>query len=334
MASQDNKGLNRRSFIKTAALGGLGLGSLAMSPNNIQNTNRKSSLSETQKPNIMSFKVGCFALVNPFQTLDKQLDQIRDWGFKYGDVTDSSDGGCLGAEFGFTGIASLDSNPMDIKRLFNDRGITISSVCAHSNLLDPSAPWRYATSQIIKAVRMAASMGVKHVITTEGEPKTDFGRQLTDDEALFVIREKLNEPLRLAEDLGVKILLEPHGHITDSADHMAKLLDTFNSESLAFCLDTGNYWLGGENPVDFVRRFGEKIEHVHWKDMPKEFIPQRGKIFGTGMTTIALGTGEVDIKGTVKELQKIGFAGHTTLEIAGEEAVLESYKYLKELGAK
>lgn len=282
----------------------------------------------------MPFKVGCFALANPFQTLDKQLDQIKEWGFKYADVTDSSDGACLGNEFGFTAMASLDANPMDIKRLFNDRGLTISSVCAHSNLLDASAPWRYGTSQIIKAVRMAATMGVKHVITTEGDPKTDFGRSLSDDEALFTIREKLHEPLRVAEDLGVKILMEPHGHITDSADHMEKLLDTCNSDALALNLDTGNYWLGGENPVDFVNRFAGKIEHVHWKDMPEEFLSQRGEIFGCGMTGIPLGSGEVDIDGVVSALKENGFEGHTTLEIAGEDAVLDSYNYLKSLGAE
>ncbi|MFH5884475.1 sugar phosphate isomerase/epimerase family protein [Halalkalibaculum sp. DA3122] len=282
----------------------------------------------------MSIKVGCFALANPFQTLDKQLDQIKEWGFKYADVTDSSDGACLGNEFGFTAMASLDANPMDIKRLFNNRGLTISSVCAHSNLLDASAPWRYGTSQIIKAIRMAATMGVKHVITTEGDPKTEFGQNLSDDEALFIIREKLHEPLRVAEDLGVKILMEPHGHISDSADHLEKLLDSCSSDALALNLDTGNYWLGGENPVDFVRRFEEKIEHVHWKDMPEEFLSQRGEKFGFGMTGIPLGSGEVDIKGTVEALQEIGFDGYTTLEIAGEEAVLESYDYLKSLGAE
>lgn len=282
----------------------------------------------------MPFKVGCFALINPFQTLDKQLDQIKDLGFKYADVTDNSDGACLGNEFGFTAMASLDANPMDIKRLFNNRGITISSVCAHSNLLDPTAPWRYGTAQIIKAVRMAATMGIEHVITTEGEPDTDFGIELSDDEALFTIREKLYEPLRLAEDLGVKILIEPHGHISDSADHVEKILDTCNSDALALNLDTGNYWLGGENPVEFVKRFGEKIEHVHWKDMPEEFVSQRGEIFGCGMTTIPLGAGEVDIKGIVEALLEIGFTGHTTLEIAGEDAVLESYKYLQDLGAE
>jgi inosose dehydratase len=282
----------------------------------------------------MSIKVGCFALINPFQTLDKQLSQIQTWGFKFADVTDNTDGACLGAEFGFTAVASLDANPFDLKRMFEEKGIEITSVCAHANLLDPAAPWRYGTAQIMKAVRLASAIGVKHVITTEGEPQTFFGHNLSVEEALFTIAEKLYEPLRLAEDMGVKILLEPHGHITDSIDHMGKLIERIDSSALGINLDTGNLWLGGGDPVAFIKRFGHKIEHVHWKDMPADMIEKRGKIFGCGMATIPLGTGVVDIKGAFEELQKIDFNGFTTLEVAGEQAVLESYRFLQSLGAE
>lgn len=279
----------------------------------------------------MSIKVGCFALINPFQTLDKQLDQIKSWGIQYADITDNTDGACLGAEFGFTSVASLDANPFDIKRMFDERGITITSVCAHANLLDATAPWRYGTAQIIKAVKLAATIGVKHVVTTEGEPSTPFGKSLSDTEALFSIREKLYEPLRLAEDLGVKILLEPHGHITDSVDHMERLMEVCNSNALGINMDTGNLWLGGGEPLEMIKRLGNKIEHIHWKDMPEDMRASRGNLFGCGMAVIPLGSGVVGIKEIYEALVKSGFDGYTTLEVAGEDAVLKSYQYLQSL---
>jgi len=143
-------------------------------------------------------QVGCFALVDPFSLLDHQLERIAGLGFAYADVTDNSDGACLGTEFGFTALASLDANPFDLKRRFERHGLTITSFCAHANLLDASAPWRYGTAQIVKAVRASAAIGVRHVITTEGDPKTPFGQGLSEREALFTIREKLHEPLRVA----------------------------------------------------------------------------------------------------------------------------------------
>lgn len=281
----------------------------------------------------MAIKVGCFALINPFSPLELQLDQIKKWGFSCGDLTDNSDGACLGAEYGFTALASLDANPFDLKRMFEDRELALSSICAHANLLDPTAPSRYGTAQIIKAVKLAGAIGVKHVITAEGDPKTPFGKSLTTAEAIYSIAEKLYEPLRFAEDYGVKILIEPHGHISDSVKLMGDVLDRCNSSALGINLDTGNLWLGGGDSLEMIEKLGSKIEHVHWKDLPAEMIEKRGTQFGCGMSLTALGDGVIDIKAIFNALVKADFDGYSTLEIAGEKAVLKSFDYLKKLGA-
>ncbi len=279
-------------------------------------------------------RVGCFALVAPFITLDKQLEIIKSWGFSYADITDSSDGACLGVGFGFTSLASLDDNPFNLKRMFDKAGLSISTVCAHSLLLDPTAPWRYGTSQIIKAVRLAATLGIEHVVTTEGDPHTEFGENLTEDQSVFMISEKLYEPLKLADDLGVKIVFEPHGPISTSVSATEKVLNACNSSALALNLDTGNLWLGGGDPVEYIKKFGSLIEHVHWKDLPAEMETERGKVFGCGMAVIPLGTGVVPIAEVFNELVKAGFDGYSTLEIAGEESVKASHAYLKKLAAE
>lgn len=275
--------------------------------------------------------IGCFALVSPFSNLEAQLTQLNALGFRHADVTDNSDGACLGAEFGFTALASLDANPHDIRRLFEKHGIAITSFCAHANLLDPPAPWRYGTAQIIKAVRAAAAIGIQHVITTEGEPGTAFGEGLSEDEQVFSVVEKLTEPLRVAQDHGVKLLFEPHGPVSNRIDLTRRVLEKAHSPALALNLDTGNFWLGGGDPVEYVREFGPLIEHVHWKDLPAEMEPQRGKTNGCGMALIPLGEGVVGIEAIYRELRQAGFDGHTTLEIAGEEAVLASKRYLENL---
>lgn len=277
--------------------------------------------------------IGCFALVTPFSTLEAQLARLSELGFRHADVTDNSDGACLGAEFGFTALASLDANPHDLRRLFEKYQITITSYCAHANLLDPAAPWRYGTTQIIKAVRAAAAIGVKHVITTEGDPRTPFGEGLSDREQVFSIVEKLAEPLRVAQDHGVKILFEPHGPVSNRIDLTCQVLDKANSPALGLNLDTGNLWLGGGDPVAYVRQFGPRIEHVHWKDLPSEMEAERGRLNGCGMALIPLGEGVVGIEAIYRELQKVGFDGDTTLEIAGQEAVLASKRYLETLSA-
>lgn len=279
-------------------------------------------------------KVGCFALVDPFSVLDHQLERIAGMGFKYADVTDNHPGGLLGREFGFSATVSLDDNPADVRDAFARHGLLATSVCAHANLLDAAAPSRYGNNEIHKAVRLAAGMGVRDVITTEGEPKTGWGHGLSQKEQIFSIAEKLYEPMRLAEALGVRILLEPHGPVTGTIDGLGEVLERLgHPEIIGVNIDTGNAWLAGTDPVEMAKVFKDRIWHIHWKDMGSEWIEKRGTIFGCGMATIPLGAGEVDIEGVYDTL-KDSAVEFTTLEIAGDESVLKSYELLKKLGCE
>ena len=275
-------------------------------------------------------KIGCFALVTPFTPLSAQLEAVKKLGIDYVDITDNHDGATLGVEFGFAASQSLDACPSYLKELLAQNELTATTFCAHANLIDPTSPDRYGTSQIIKAIKLAHLLGLDEVITTEGEPHTPFGKSLSLDEQIFTISEKLYEPIVWAKELGVKLLFEPHGPVSCSVEKMGRLLDTLgNEEHIGICLDTGNSWLGGSEPLDFVKTFGSRIQHVHWKDMPESMITQRGTIFGCGMSTIALGDGVVGIEAIVDALKTIDFKGSTTLEIAGEENIKASVERLE-----
>ena len=275
--------------------------------------------------------IGCFALVEPFAPMERQFQAIREMGIDYADLTDNHNGGMLGVEYGFTASLSLDSHPARIRAMVEAAGLTLTSVCAHANLLDPTSPETYGSHEIVKAVRLANLLGVQHVITTEGDPKTEFGEDLEADERLFTIREKLQAPLAWAEELGVELLLEPHGVVTDSVHGMNALLDSLgHEETVGVCLDTGNSWLGGSEPLDFVEAFGERIRHVHWKDMGAQWESKRGTLYGTGMSLIPLGDGVIGIRAIVDALLEAGFDGPTTLEVAGPDAVKLSAERLRE----
>ncbi len=279
-------------------------------------------------------KIGCFALVQPFLPVAEQLKTIKRMGIDYADVTDNHDGGSLGAEYGFAETVSLDSHPAKIKKMAADAGIELTAFCAHANLLDPISPDIYSTNQIIKAIRLAAECGIGHVITTDGDPKTEFGHNLSIDEQIFAITERLYTPIQWAEELGVKLLIETHGKVTDNVDTMEQLLNKLgHEETVGICLDTGNSWLGGAEPIDYIKRLGSRIHHVHWKDMPEEWIEKRGNMFGCGMAVVPLGDGVIDIPEIVNGLKSIGFDGSTTLEIAGEDNVKISVERLREWGA-
>jgi inosose dehydratase len=280
-------------------------------------------------------KVGCFALIDPFSTLDHQLQRIADMGFKYADVTDSHPGSSLGRDYGFAATASLDENPMDLKRLFDKHGLTVTTVCAHASLLDPVSPSRFGTHEITKAIMLAQGMGVEHVVTTEGHAHTDWAEDLSFEEKVLVVAEKLYEPVRLADDMGVKLLLEPHGPLTDTVEGLRALFEKLgNPDSLGINMDTGNAWLGGSDPVELANTFKDQIYHIHWKDLPTEWEEQRGTIWGCGMGPIALGEGVIDVAGVYNALKDAPNVEYSTLEVFGDENLKKSYNYLQSLGAE
>jgi inosose dehydratase len=254
-------------------------------------------------------------------------------GFDCADITDTNAGGSMLGTAGFSPTVSLDDNPFDVKRLFDKYNMTVSTVCAHANLLDPSSPSRYSTDEIMKAIRMATAIGVKDVITTDSEPQTEWAAKLSMEQRAFVMAEKLYEPCRMARDYGVRILLEPHGPVTDSVDGLHLVFEYLdNAPALGINLDTGNSWIGLGDPIAIAREFKDKIHHIHWKDLGPEWVERRGKVFGTGFSTIALGDGLVDIKGVCDVLKDAGIETSTLEIIAPKETLLKSVAYLRACG--
>lgn len=277
--------------------------------------------------------IGVFLLIEPFASVEKQLQRAKEMGFDHADITDTNAGGSMLGTAGFSPTVSLDDNPFEVKRLFDKYGITPATVCAHAGLLEPSNPGVFGNAEIMKAVKFAAAIGIKDVVTTDTDPHSEWAESLSYKERVFIMAEKLYTPVKMAADYDVNILLEPHGPITDSIKGIQDVLDRLgNPDSLGVNLDTGNSWLGGADPVEMAKVFKDKIHHLHWKDLGPEWEPKRGTVFGCGFSTIAIGDGVIDIKG-VCEVLKDADIPSSTLEIVGSEDILKkSVKYLKANG--
>jgi len=277
--------------------------------------------------------IGLFLLIEPFASVEVQLQRAKEMGFTHADITDTNAGGSMLGTAGFSPTVSLDDNPFEVKRLFEKYGITPATVCAHAGLLEPSNPGVYGTSEIMKAVQFAAAIGIEDVVTTDTDPRSEWATNLSYDEKVFIMAEKLYTPVKMAADYGVHILLEPHGPITDSIQGLQDVFDRLgNPNALGVNLDTGNSWLGGADPVEMAKVFKEKIHHIHWKDLGAEWEEKRGTEFGCGFSTIAMGDGVIDIEGICDVLKDAGIKS-STLEIIGDETALKkSVEYLRSCG--
>ena len=278
--------------------------------------------------------IGVFLALEPYSSVERQLQLAKEAGFEFADITDVHEGSSMFDSAGLAATVSIDGDPFETKRLFEKYGITPSTVCVHGALLEPSNPGTFQTAGIMKGIKFAAAIGIRDVVTTENEPHSSWAKKLTYEQCIFTIAEKLYVPCRMAEDFGVNILLEPHGPITDTIKGIQDIMDLLgNPKSLGVNMDTGNSWLGGTDPVEMAKVFKDKIYHVHWKDLGKEWVARRGKQFGCGFSTNAMGKGVIDIKGVVGVLKDRKEILSSTLEIAGSTEVLkESVAFLRSCG--
>ena len=70
-------------------------------------------------------------------------------------------------------------------------------------------------------------------------------------------------------------------------------------------IDTGNMAVQGGDPVAAIRELGDRIEHVHLKDVPAVGDSE----------CVALGKGIVDVPGVLRELGTCGYDGWLSIEI-------------------
>ena len=93
-------------------------------------------------------------------------------------------------------------------------------------------------------------------------------------------------------------------------------MSSTDPDRVGLCLDVGHYLVGGGDPVDAVRRYGDRIRHVHMKDVdPAVLARLRGGAIPDFHDALRerifteLGNGALDVLGVVRELDRLDYAG-------------------------
>lgn len=120
---------------------------------------------------------------------------------------------------------------------------------------------------------------------------------------------------------GVRTVIHPHagGHI-EFADEVAQVMAEIPAEVAGLCIDTGHSHYAGMDPVDTLRRYAERIDYVHFKDIdPAVFDRVMAKdirFFEACAEGVMcpIGRGVLDYDGIRAALADIGYQGYITVE--------------------
>ncbi len=228
------------------------------------------------------------------------------------------------AEAGYYHMLSMEEDPLYYKALLDELGLKCSGLSAHSPLMKPEVAVPYLT----QAIRWAADIGAPVVNTDEGQKWPWIE---SDEEAFAIMRYTLKRVLPIAERYGVYIGLEPHQVYTVKLDTFLKLLKLYPSPMLKVNFDTGNCFLAGNDPVQFLEAVAEHVVHVHAKDIAIEQAEEeRGKVTGTPVGC-ACGDGLIDWHAVVRVLKRAGYNGVLSVECGTEEQAARSIAYLRKV---
>ena len=188
----------------------------------------------------------------------KVLDMIVETGYQ-------------GTELGPYGY--LPTDPAVLAAELGRRNLGLGSSFVPVVLGDPAA-LDAAIKECLMVGRLLHALGVPEVIVADAG---DDARQATAGmdgpgwtgaqwDAAIRAFDAIGDAL--ARELGMRIVVHHHaGTYIETPSEVEHLLDRTDPERVALLLDTGHYVYGGGDPVDIVRRRGDRVRYLHYKDI-------------------------------------------------------------------
>jgi inosose dehydratase len=231
--------------------------------------------------------------------------------------------GLRGTELGAVGF--LPEDPVRIREQLDRHGLEFVGgfvpLVLHEPTLDGARAQAWKSADLI-----ARAGGRMFVIGVVQDMEWSAPREL-DDPGWARLARHLNEIEALALQFGLTVALHPHaGTLIETGEQVERAMELVE---VGWCLDTGHLTIGGADPVEFARRHGDRVVHVHLKDVDAQVAAE----FRTGRRSLVdatkhglflpLGQGDARIAEVMDALQAHEYDGWLVLEqdtaITGDE---------------
>jgi sugar phosphate isomerase/epimerase len=194
----------------------------------------------------------------------------------------------------------------------------------------PAGVQQRATEEMIDTVRAAHKLGVAVLAGFTGSPIWSYVLGYPPPNAALVqdaLRQLVHcwtPILEACQEHGIRYALEIHpGQIAFDLYSAEMVLDALSGhEELGFTFDPSHLHWQGIDPVEFIRRFPDRIYHVHVKDVAITLNGRSG-LLGSylpyddprrGWQPRAPGRGGLDWEGIIRALNTAGYDGALSVE--------------------
>jgi inosose dehydratase len=232
--------------------------------------------------------------------------------------------GLRGTELGPPGF--LPEDPKALAQTLDRYGLTLVGGFVPLVLHEPGLD--QAIAETHRAARLMSQAGGGMLVLAAVQDAGWGEPQPLDERGWAYLAEHLNTIEALARrEYQMEVTLHPHvGTLIEAAEQVQRALEVVE---VGWCLDTGHLLIGGTDPVEFARRHGDRVSHVHLKDVDGALAVE---VEAGGLSLLnatrqglfrALGRGDARIAEVMNALQGHAYDGWLVLEqdtaITGDE---------------
>lgn len=212
----------------------------------------------------------------------------------------------------------MPENPDELKAKLNDHGLSLVGAFVPALLYRPD---RLAATldYVERAASTLAGGGSEVMVLGPSSHLNGYDERvyLSDDEWSDFLA-NVPKVIDAAGRHGLKTALHPHwGMAVERQEQVEGVLEGCDVD---LCLDTGHLFLAGADPVEIARMAGDRVVHVHLKDVDGTMAEkvQAGELpFRQAVIDglfVPVGAGDVPIGGVIEHLESIGYQGWYVLE--------------------
>ena len=232
---------------------------------------------------------------------------------------------------GYQPHVAMYQDPALLRKHMDKFGVRFSQVDAAFPLSGGDGP-AYGLPYVLKAIPWAKHAGCQRVATTDGLHRPEG---LTDAEAMDMMKRQYQRIIEVAEAYEVIVTIEVHGYFTTKPEFLERMLAFVDSPFLRLNLDTGNSFIAGHNPLDYLKALRKYVSHCHIKDVsPVLAAAVRGEETGIGSSEVPVGGGvnADNIRACMALLHQQGWDGVVSIECHGsDENTLQSVEWMQGL---
>lgn len=245
-------------------------------------------------------------------------------------LDEMADAEYTGTELGAGGF--LPTDPEELRTALFDRDLELVAGFCALNLSDPELGY-VGDQQALETAQLLSDVGGQNAVLVicdavcADPTRTECAGRIQPEQVMeqeqweYAAHTANTVATQVLETTGLRTVYHPHcGTFVETPQEVEVMMDVTHPHVLGLCVDTAHYAYGGGDPLQLIRRYGERIWHVHYKGFNANLGAEARiremnyhEAIDHGVFS-ELGESHVDFAAVTEALEDIGYDGWIVVE--------------------